>query len=390
MKNKKIILPLGIVILTTLLIVTYFFIFSNKELKIMKIDGEDSSYIIENVEQNDEFKINTDSINYSITDIQGKKIKTDNKLDNHVLTMKAKAQYQDNIIYKIELNKGDSFVDEKLKDAKKIYFAINNKEFSKNDLKYEVLSTNLKNQYTLKDKKLKLDKLIIKLKIKTLNKEVTIKPSKYKLFIDNKEQSLNLIKSSKGKHTIKIQFNYDGKRYDYSKKVNFKEVSIDKLAKSIYKKLLESGKYGNIKINKDCSYGVIDLNSDGISDLIVQEYLEGCYMRISIYSVYDNHLYKAYQRKEFNGMSTKVLKDKRVYIYHHFTSTDNFIYLLKFMTSNGKLKLNSCEEYEASYFSEKDNATLEGYTDNDGKLYTREQFFKRHNIVFDKNFNELY
>ncbi len=63
------------------------------------------------------------------------------------------------------------------------------------------------------------------------------------VFIDNSETTASAIKVLKGKHKIKIQFNYDNKKYKYEKEINVKELfgglsdkQLLSLAKKYYKR----------------------------------------------------------------------------------------------------------------------------------------------------------
>ena len=124
-KKKKIILFIGIVLFIILSIYMYFFVFSTKELKVKQIDIEDSSYVIENINEDEEFEIYTNDMSYFITDINGKELNTKKRLENHILTITPENGYQKNVIYKLASKQGDSFVDKNLKNIKCIYFSLN-------------------------------------------------------------------------------------------------------------------------------------------------------------------------------------------------------------------------------------------------------------------------
>lgn len=375
-KKKKIILFIGIVLFIILSIYMYFFVFSTKELKVKQIDIEDSSYVIENINEDEEFEIYTNDMSYFITDINGKELNTKKRLENHILTITPENGYQKNVIYKLALKQGDSFVDKNLKNIKCIYFSLNNKKMIQNEFDYEISKVNLKKEYTLKNKQLILDNIEIKLRIEDLNKEVVIKPKKYRLFLDDKEQS-KILKPSKGKHIIKIQFQYNKKNYEYSQQVDIKEVPIEQLAKSIYKKSL-----GNNII-------VVDINEDGIPEAITQnEYVEEFTYKtkVNIYSIENEKMYRVCSKTVYLLESIKLLKNNQLYLQGHVASDISDIHILKFEIKNNKLRLVKSFDGEIGEDHSLDfnNPNYSSYYIN-GNQYTKKEFFKKY--VVRKNLN---
>ncbi len=371
LKNKKMIL---ISIVFIIIVLTIFLLYSStlkKELKVKQIDSNDLSYVIENISEEDEFEIQTDDVTYSITDVNGKKLSTENKLDNHILTIKPKEKYQGNVIYKLQLKEGDNFVDDNLKNARCVYFSVNNEDMSQDKLNYEISSINLKKEYTLKNKILKLDDIEIKLKIEKLNKEINIKPKDYKLYIDDKEQSKPL-KPTKGQHIIKIQFQYDKKDYEYSQQVNIKEVPIAQLAKSLYKKKLGDGVI------------IVDINKDGIPEAITRSdyYIDGEASGrtiVRVYSIENEKMYKVCSKTIESLQDMKLLKDSQLYLNGHIASDLSTIYILRFQFKSNKLELGNCLEGGRSedHTLDSDDLNYASYWIGDDG-YTKKEFWEKY------------
>ncbi len=379
LKGKKTILFVGIILFTVVMTCLYLFDSSKKELSVKLIDAVDSSYFIENIDESTEFEINTSNPFYSITNINGKKINTESKYENHILIIKPKEKYQSDTIYKLQLRDGDSFVDKNLKKVKCIYFSLNKEKMLQDKFNYEVLRTNLKEEYTLKNKQLKLDTLEVELNMKSLNKKVIIKPKNYKVFIDNKEQSLKTTKSTKGNHSIKIEFDYDGKKYEYIKEVHFKEISMDKIAREIYKKSFGEGVI------------IVDINQDGIPEAISQDeyYNEDAVTgstRIMVYSINPNNNKKylvCSKSIEFLE-DMKLIKDSRLLLVGHIASDMKALYLMKFEMVNDKLKLTKYSKgslMEDHTLDSEDPKYSDYSIDNQG--FNKKEFFKKYVVVKD-------
>lgn len=371
-KDKKITLFLGIILLIIVVIYIYFFITLKKELIVKQIDAEDSSYVIENLNEDTEFKINTNDMTYFITDINGKKLSTENKFENHVLIIKPKERYQDGIIYKLELKNGDSFVDEKLQDARCVYFGLSSEKLGQDKFDYEISKINLKKEYTLKNKRLNLDNMEIELRMKLLNKKVVVNPKNYKIFIDGKEQS-KILKPTKGKHVIRIQFQYNKKNYEYSQQVNIKEIPIEQTARFIYKKALGN----NIMI--------VDINKDGIPEAIDFDYYDKdeytTRTKVKIYSIENEKMYCVCFHTVEYLQSMKLLKNNQLYLNCHIASDTSTIYILKFQFINNKLKLLKCLDGVKSedHTLDSSNPYYSIYCIGDNE-YTEKEFLKKYPV----------
>lgn len=223
MKNKKILISLIIVIVFIIIgVASYFMFFNSKQIESIEIDKKDHTYVLKNINDNYLFQIHTTHNDYDIYDIEGHKIDVVKEYSNSILTIQSKDNYKDNKTYVIRLKDKDSFVDEKLKNARIIYFGTN-EALTKEKLNYEVTKLNIKDSYTLQDNKIRLGDLTAQLSIELLNKNIDLKLKEYQAFIDDKKMKTSSIKATKGKHKIKIQFNYDDKKYEYEKEVNIKE-----------------------------------------------------------------------------------------------------------------------------------------------------------------------
>ena len=108
-------------------------------------------------------------------------------------------------------------------------------------------------------------------------------------------------------------------------------VTVKQSETNIYKELLAKGKYSNIRINTDCLFSIIDLNDDGIKELIVADYGE----RVAIYSISGDNLYRVHVEfpsgsndGPFGGFEDLLLlKDKRLYLVEHVGSDMQYIYI---------------------------------------------------------------
>lgn len=253
MKNKKIFISLIVIVLIVMGVASYFMFFNSKQIESIEIDKKDHTYVLKNINDNYLFQIYTTHNDYDIYDIDGHKIDVVKEYSNSILTIQSKDNYKDNKTYVIRLKDKDSFVDEKLKNARIIYFGTN-EALTKEKLNYEVTKLNIKDSYTLQDNKIRLGDLTAQLSIELLNKNIDLKLKEYQAFIDDKKMKTSSIKATKGKHKIKIQFNYDDKKYEYEKEVNIKELfgglsdkEILKKCDNAYQKLLDTYSQRNIK-----------------------------------------------------------------------------------------------------------------------------------------------
>lgn len=135
LKNKKVIIPLVIVILITIGLLIYFFTGRNEfkvgeTLKIeiasdylVKYDNGD--YYLMKANADIKFKVTSEDkeVKYKIVDEEGNVIDSKVSKKNDIFTIAAKKNYKAGKTYKITLENA-TFTDKKLKDIKELYFTI--------------------------------------------------------------------------------------------------------------------------------------------------------------------------------------------------------------------------------------------------------------------------
>lgn len=127
MKKFKIIIPIIIVVITT---IAFLFIFKNNTLNITNITDylvqyENGDYYLIRANADIKFEVTSDSndIKYKVLDENDKEVKTKLKKHKNNYVIVASKKYEAGKTYKLELDNA-SFVDEKLSDIKTLYFTI--------------------------------------------------------------------------------------------------------------------------------------------------------------------------------------------------------------------------------------------------------------------------
>ena len=132
--NKKIIITAAALVVAVIVAFgAVFAVTGRSDIDVRLINEDEGEYLLVNVPKNHAFDIeiigNASEENFVVYDIYGDEIVTDNRISDIKVSIKApEGGYEEGDVYMLDLNGHGAFIDEELKNAKRITFVIESKE----------------------------------------------------------------------------------------------------------------------------------------------------------------------------------------------------------------------------------------------------------------------